>query len=99
MSQASNLSERHLGGAAPPYVLPFFYPPNALPLFTLYDVGSPRLGYVLFTSAGTLLLLAGLYALMRALGHAESERRLAVLGVGLGGATLFNAQLGQTGRS
>ena len=97
VAQAEIIRDHHLGGVSPPYTLPFLYPPNALPLFTLYGVGSPRVGYVLFTTTITLILLTGLYALMASLGYAQGERLLAVMGVSVGGATLFNAQLGQTG--
>ena len=43
--QQRYISRTRLGGGTPPYTLPFAYPPNALPLLTVYLTGhsqSPR---------------------------------------------------------
>ena len=47
-----------LGGQPPPYVIPFAYPPNALPLLLPYGLGSLRGGLILFVALSTFALLA-----------------------------------------
>jgi len=51
--QAGHIAATRLDGNSPPYVLPFAYPPNALPLLAIYHIGSPRFGYVLFVATGS----------------------------------------------
>ena len=57
-AQEAHIARTRLNGERPPYVLPFAYPPNALPLFLVYLVGSPRVAFLLFVSIGTAAMLA-----------------------------------------
>lgn len=84
----------HLG-RVPPDRLPFAYPPVALPLFALYAVATPRVGFVLAVLAGTLLALVAARRLAPA--REVADDAFLVIGLGAGGAARLNASLGQTG--
>jgi hypothetical protein len=91
------ISRTRLHGASPPFDLPFQYSPNALPLFALRAVSSPRIvhaGLALLTTVACLLLFWQL------LSRRITDRPAAVmlmLGVALSRVVAFNAELGQNG--
>ncbi len=75
-------------GTAPEVVLPFAYPPPALPLWEAFGLGTPT-----GAAAGMAALsMAAFLAVMSALGGG-----LVALAAGLGGWSFFTAWLAQTG--
>ena len=96
-TRRDHISRTRLSGSSPPFDLPFQYPPNALPLFALRTLSSPRVVHV-----GTVLLttLVGLLLFWRLVYTRLADDLAAVLlmaGVSLSAVVAFNAQLGQTG--
>ncbi|MCH7872423.1 MAG: sulfatase-like hydrolase/transferase, partial [Planctomycetes bacterium] len=96
-AQEAHIARTRLNGERPPYVLPFAYPPNALPLFLVYLVGSPRVAFLLFVSIGTAAMLAAAWVFSGLVIRDTATRFATVLAIGCGGAALFNGQIGQTG--
>lgn len=91
-----HIASTRLNGLDPPYDLPFAYPPNALPLFCLYDVGAPWLGYALFVGVGILVALMAASRLASVCCRRPFDYLMTVLAVGFCGPMLFSARLGQT---
>lgn len=92
-----HIAQTRLDGRAPPYDLPFAYPPNALPMFALLLIGSPRFAFYLFLVLGTALMLLSVYGIARRFCPQRTDALVVVLGAGLSGPTVFNGYLGQTG--
>ncbi len=59
-NQLQEIAADRLGGAQPPYAIPFSYPPNALPMFQLRALGDPQLNAAFHTGIQVLLSLATL---------------------------------------
>ena len=92
-----HISRTRLSGEIPPFDLPFQYPPNALPLFALRSLASPRLAHTGTAVLGTFVFLL---LFSRLAGRWLSDTRaeaLLVLSVAMSATVAFNAELGQTG--
>lgn len=96
-TRREHISRTRLHGESPPFDLPFQYSPNALPLFALRAVSSPRIvhaGLALLTTVACLLLFWQL--LSRRITDQPAAVML-MLGVALSRVVAFNAELGQNG--
>jgi hypothetical protein len=92
-----HISRTRLSGAPPAFDLPFQYPPNALPLFAIRTMSSPRLVH---TATGFLTTLVCLLLFSRLIcSTLADDPRAAMLmsSVALSGIVTLNAELGQTG--
>lgn len=93
----AHISKTRLSGAAPPFDLAFQYPPNALPLFALRAMSSPRAAHVgtAFLTTFVFLLLAS--QLVRKHLFDNRQAMLLILSASFSGVLALNVELGQTG--
>lgn len=93
---AAHISATRLGGEAPPYAIPFAYPPWALALFSPTAIGLPRWGFLAFVALTTGAALTAWTAWVRQRVPGRWGWVSLLLG-GLASPLLFNAYMGQTG--
>jgi hypothetical protein len=91
------VAQHFLDGQPAPEVIPFAYPPTALPLLLVHAIGTPRQGYALSMFVYGLAFACTLLLAARRLGASAGEASAIVIAAGASGIVYLNALLGQTG--
>ena len=92
-----HVSKTRLSGDAPPFDLPFQYPPNALPIFAIRSTLSPATAHAGLAFITTFICLVFVVRLVQRRLTDDLAAALLTLGIALSGVVALNAELGQTG--